>query len=72
MSNQKYYVDLSLTLVFETCKDKKDDLIAKINECIQMMIEKENSISVSSTINVISEEQVYSVYASTLTEKDYN
>lgn len=72
MSNHKYFVDLSLNLVFETSQDKKDDLISKINECIQMMLEEETSISVSSAINVISEDQVYSIYASALPEEEYN
>ena len=72
MSDQKYFIDLSLNLVFETSEKRKDDLIAKINECIQMMLEGENSISISSSVNAISEDQVFSIYSSTLSEEEYN
>lgn len=72
MNDQKYFIELSLSLVFETSEKRKDDLIAKINECIQMMLEEENSISISSSINAISEDQVFSIYSSTLSEEEYN
>lgn len=72
MSDQKYFIDLSLNLVFETSEKRKDDLIAKINECIQMMLEEENSISISSSVNAISEDQVFSIYSSTLSEEEFN
>jgi|TARA_B100001094_G_C18195952_1_gene810987 F420-0:gamma-glutamyl ligase len=72
LSDQKYFIELSLSLVFETSKKRKDDLIAKINECIQMMLEEEDSISVSSSVNAISEDQVFSIYSSALSEEEYN
>jgi hypothetical protein len=72
LSDQKYFIDLSLNLVFETSEKRKDDLIAKINECIQMMLEEENSISISSSVNAISEDQVFSIYSSTLSEEEFN
>lgn len=72
MSDQKYYVDLALNIVFESPESRKDALIAKINECIQMMLEEEVSISFSSSLNSFSEEQVYSMYTANMTEDDFN
>lgn len=72
MTDQKYFVDLALTIVFESSESRKDELISKINECIQMMLEEEQSISMSSSINSMSEEQIYSIYNSSLPPEEYN
>lgn len=72
MTDQKYFVDLALTIVFESSESRKDELISKINECIQMMLEEEQSISLSSSINSMSEEQIYSIYNSSLPPEEYN
>jgi hypothetical protein len=62
LSDQKYYVDLALNIVFESPESRKDDLIAKINECIQMMLEEEVSISFSSSLRRTSLLYVYRKY----------
>jgi len=72
LTDQKYFVDLALTIVFESSESRKDELISKINECIQMMLEEEQSISLSSSINSMSEEQIYSIYNSSLPPEEYN
>lgn len=72
MTDQKYFVDLALTIVFESSESRKDELISKINECIQMMLEEEQSISLSSSINSMSEEQIYSIYNSSLPPEEFN
>jgi len=37
-----------------------------------MMLEEEQSISLSSSINSMSEEQIYSIYNSSLPPEEYN
>lgn len=72
MTDQKYFVDLALSIVFESSESRKDELISKINECIQIMLEEEQAISLSSSVNLISEDQVYSIYNSSLPPEEYN
>jgi hypothetical protein len=72
LSNQKHFIDLSLNIIFESSGARKDALIAKINECIEMMLEEEVSISFSSSVSSFSEDQVYSMYSSAVPEEGYN
>lgn len=64
MDDKTFYVELSLSSVFITSEKKKEELLKKIKEAIDSMISDENLVHFSESLNAISEEQIYSEYAS--------
>lgn len=66
-----FYLELSLSTVIMTDEKTKEELLAKINKYIEKMVKGEVTVQFSSSCNIISEEQLYAEYASSISQ-DFN
>ena len=72
MDEKIFYLELVLNLVFEVPEDKKEALLIKVNECIEKLIRDEKSIQFNSTIDVVSEEQLFAALSGGIMSDEYN
>ena len=66
-----FYLELSLSTVIMTDEKTKEELLAKINKYIEKMVKGEVTVQFASSCNIISEEQLYAEYASSISQ-DFN
>ena len=66
-----FYLELSLSTVIMTDEKNKEELLVKINKYIEKMVKGEVTVQFSSACNIISEEQLYAEYASSIPQ-DFN
>ena len=71
MTNKTFYLELNLSAVLITSEEEKEELLLKVNDCIKKIIENQKSVHFNSSVNVVSEEQIYAEYASAMSE-DFN
>lgn len=71
MEEKTFYLEVSLSLVLQVSESKKEDLVIKVNKCIEELLKNQKSIQVSSELSLVSEEQLFAEYSASIGD-DWN
>ena len=71
MEEKTFYLEVSLSLVLQVSESKKEDLVIKVNKCIEELLKNQKSIQVSSELSLVSEEQLLAEYSASIGD-DWN